>query len=58
MRLLHSFYTEIEKILKLIARGLDEPLAASEAWHKEPLNQWPPLHPPGQTCLPRISSKV
>jgi hypothetical protein len=37
--MLHSFYTEIEKILKLIARGLDEPLPPSDAWHKELLNQ-------------------
>jgi hypothetical protein len=31
--MLHSFYTEIEKILKLIAKGLGEPLPASDAWH-------------------------
>lgn len=37
--MLHSFYTEIEKILKLVARGLNEPLPASDAWHKELLNQ-------------------
>jgi len=37
--MLHSFYTEIEKILKVIARGLGEPLPASEAWHKGLLNQ-------------------
>ena len=37
--MLHSFYTEIEKILKLVARGLGEPLQASEAWHKELLTQ-------------------
>lgn len=37
--MLHSFYTEIEKILKLIALGLDEPLPASATWHKGLLNQ-------------------
>ena len=37
--MLHSFYTEIEKILKLVARGLDGPLPASDAWHKELLNR-------------------
>ena len=37
--MLHSFYTEIEKILKLIARewGGEEP--SSGAWHKDLLNQ-------------------
>jgi len=35
----HSFYTEIEKILKLIAREWDGQMPASDAWHKELLNQ-------------------
>jgi len=37
--MLHSFYTEIEKILKLIARDWDGQLPSSDAWHKELLNQ-------------------
>ena len=35
----HSFYTEIEKSLKLIAREWDGEMPSSEAWHKELLNQ-------------------
>ncbi len=30
--MLHSFYTEIEKILKLIAREWDARLPSSDAW--------------------------
>ena len=37
--MLHSFYTEIEKILKLIAREWDKRMPSSDAWHKELLNQ-------------------
>ena len=37
--MLHSFYTEIEKILKLIAREWDGQVPSSEAWHRELLNQ-------------------
>jgi hypothetical protein len=37
--MLHSFYTEIEKILKLIAREWDGEMPASDAWHKALLNQ-------------------
>jgi hypothetical protein len=37
--MLHSFYTGIEKILKLIAREWDGQMPASDAWHKELLNQ-------------------
>ena len=37
--MLHSFYTEIEKLLKLIAREWDGRLPASDAWHKELLLQ-------------------
>ena len=37
--MLHSFYTEIEKILKLIAREWDGQTPSSDAWHKELLNQ-------------------
>jgi hypothetical protein len=35
----HSFYTEIEKILKLIARECDGREPSSEGWHKELLRQ-------------------
>jgi hypothetical protein len=37
--MLHSFYTEIEKILKLIARDWDMQMPSSDAWHKELLNR-------------------
>lgn len=37
--MLHSFYTEIEKILKLIARDFDGKIPSAESWHKELLNQ-------------------
>lgn len=37
--MLHSFYTEIEKILKLIAREWDDQMPASETWHRELLKQ-------------------
>jgi hypothetical protein len=37
--MLHSFYTEIEKLLKLIAREYDGQVPSSESWHRELLNQ-------------------
>lgn len=37
--MLHSFYTEIEKILKLIAREWDGQAPSSDAWHKNLLDQ-------------------
>ena len=37
--MLHSFYTEIEKILKLIAREWDGQVPSSDSWHKDLLNQ-------------------
>ncbi len=37
--MLHSFYTEMEKILRLIARDWDDRMPSSESWHKELLNQ-------------------
>ena len=37
--ILHSFYTEIEKILKLIAREWDGQMPSSDTWHKMLLNQ-------------------
>jgi hypothetical protein len=37
--MLHSFYTEIEKILKLIAREWDGQMPSSDGWHKDLLNQ-------------------
>jgi len=32
--MLHSFYTEIEKILKIIAREWDGPVPTSDAWQR------------------------
>ncbi len=37
--ILHSFYTEIEKILKLIALDLDKKIPSSESWHRDLLGQ-------------------
>ena len=37
--MLHSFYTEIEKILKLIAREWDGQVPSSDSWHRDLLNQ-------------------
>lgn len=37
--MLHSFYTEIEKILKIIARDWDNLVPASETWHRDLLLQ-------------------
>ena len=37
--MLHSFYTEIEKILKLIAREWDRRSPSSDSWHKDLLRQ-------------------
>jgi hypothetical protein len=37
--MLHSFYTEIEKMLRLIARDWDGRMPSSDKWHKELLNQ-------------------
>jgi len=37
--MLHSFYTEIEKILTLIAREWDEQIPSSDSWHKALLSQ-------------------
>lgn len=37
--MLHSFYTEIEKLLKLVARDWDAHLPSSDAWHKDLLTQ-------------------
>lgn len=51
--MLHSFYTEIEKLLKLIALEWDEEMPTSEAWHRELLGRMscetakrPPVLPP------------
>ena len=43
--MLHSFYTEIEKILKLIAVGWDEQIPSSDSWHKDLLNQMSKVTP-------------
>ena len=37
--MLHSFYTEIEKILKLIALDFDKQISSSESWHRDLLSQ-------------------
>jgi len=37
--MLHSFYTEIEKILKLIAKEWDGNVPSSDSWHKDLLEQ-------------------
>jgi hypothetical protein len=37
--MLHSFYTEIEKIFKIIALDLDGQLPPSDSWHRDLLNQ-------------------
>lgn len=37
--MLYSFYTEIEKFLKLIAREWDGKLPLSDSWHRELLKQ-------------------
>jgi len=37
--MLHSFYTEIEKVLRLVARDWDGQIPSADAWHKELLNQ-------------------
>lgn len=37
--MLHSFYTEIEKMLKLIAREWDGHLPSSDSWHRDLLTQ-------------------
>lgn len=37
--MLHSFYTEIEKILKLSAREWDLLVPSSDSWHKDLLAQ-------------------
>jgi hypothetical protein len=37
--MLHSFYTEIEKMLKLIAQDWDDKLPSSSSWHRDLLIQ-------------------
>ena len=37
--MLHSFYTKVEKILKMIALDLDQEVSPSESWHRDLLNQ-------------------
>jgi len=37
--MLHSFYTEIEKILKLVAQEWDGKLPSSGSWHRDLLTQ-------------------
>ena len=37
--MLHSFYTEIEKVLKMVAINWDKRLPSSESWHRDLLTQ-------------------
>ena len=37
--MLHSFYTEIEKILKIVALDLDRKMPSFESWHRDLLTQ-------------------
>jgi hypothetical protein len=37
--MLHSFYTEIEKVLKVIAVDFDKKLPPSDSWHRDLLAQ-------------------
>jgi hypothetical protein len=37
--MLHSFYTEIEKVMKLIAEECDRSLPRSDSWHRDLLRQ-------------------
>jgi hypothetical protein len=37
--MLHSFYTEIEKILKMIAQDIDKRVPSGEFWHRDLLDQ-------------------
>lgn len=37
--MLHSFYPETEKILKLVALDLDKKIPSSESWHRDLLSQ-------------------
>ena len=36
---LHSFYTEIEKIMKMIAKEWDGEMPSSDSWHRDLLHQ-------------------
>jgi hypothetical protein len=49
--MLHSFYTEIEKILKLIAREWDKRLSPSDSWHKDLLVQMSAATPTRQAVV-------
>ena len=46
--MLHSFHTEIEKILRLIARECDGRMPSSDRWHRELLNQMAALQTQGR----------
>jgi hypothetical protein len=43
--LLHSYYTEIEKIFKVIARDWDKEAPSSDSWHRDLLNQMTATRP-------------
>ncbi len=55
--MMHSFYTEIEKILKLIAREWDGKLPSSDSWHKELLVQMSQSTAGDRRCFQRTWSK-
>ena len=58
--MLHSFYTEIEKILEIIAREWDGSLPASGSWHRDLLIQMSEAakRPAVQTAnLPHLSRR-
>lgn len=50
--MLHSFYTEIEKLLKLIAREWDGYLPSAESWHRDLLTQMSEATPKRPAVLP------
>jgi hypothetical protein len=52
--MLHSFYTEIEKILKIIAREWDNSMPASESWHRDLLFKCPGRLPDVPLCFQRM----
>jgi hypothetical protein len=53
--MLHSSYTEIEKILKIIALDLDKKIPSSESWHRDLLRQ---MATPTETRPPVISASL
>lgn len=54
--MLHSFYTEIEKVLKLIAREWDGQLPSSDSWHRDLLSQMSEATPTRPAVLSEIDA--